>query len=305
MNACELIIRHAIHSPNRLALINATTREGATWFELADRAARFRRGLAERGFTRGDRIAVMLAPGADAYAFLVASLAEGIATIFVHPDSTARELVSVSESTAPDALVVPRQYAFAKWLVPSLREVPIYVDGPRVGPCESLQRLADYEPRLYRPANLADEPALISADADQAIVRTHRCLHLQHQLLAPKLTGGRAAVAASSFPLLAFHELASGTTTVLPPLDADGRRLVDLWRLHSVTRVSGPPALFDATVSYLESRQRQAEEIEEVVIAGDPEAPALRERIARAFPNADCTVIYPVLRPETVAVVPL
>jgi acyl-CoA synthetase (AMP-forming)/AMP-acid ligase II len=92
--------------------------------------------------------------------------------------------------------------------------------------------------------------------------------------------------------VVAFHNLASGTSTALPPIDLrrpaelDPAKVVDYLRRHRVTSLSGAPAFMEGLCDHLIDRGDVLEDIARVLVGGGPVSAALSRKVLASFPNA-------------------
>jgi len=100
----------AAASPNKAAVIDASTGAVTTWAELDEAAGAMAGKLREAGVRGGDRVAVVAAPGLEVIATLHAGMRLGAALMPMSPRVPARELSRALADAGPVLLVTPANF---------------------------------------------------------------------------------------------------------------------------------------------------------------------------------------------------
>jgi len=263
-------------------------------------------GFAAAGVRTGDRVALLVPPGADLAAAVYACWRAGAVIVVADPGLGPRGLARALRGAHPDHVVgVPRGLLLARALgIPGQRIVAGPV-GPTtrrlLGVAHGLAELA----RLGRAHVPPPEPA---ADAECAVVFTsgatgpakgvvyrHRQLGAQLQILrdAFGLTGADRLVAA--FPPFALYGPALGIASVVPDVLAPGRltatALAEAAEAAGATVVFASPAALRGvlgTAGALRERHRAAlRRVRLAVSAGAPIPAELLHELRTVLPTAE------------------
>ena len=234
-NLARLVFRHAVSSPERLALEIPITWdsegvqeiERVTFAELALRAASAQSGLRQAGLRPGDRLVVMLEVSIGMYALALGAMAAGMTVVLVDAGMTKRRNVQAIVDANAKVIVSTRAVLRARWLVPKLWGMKGLTADDAFAESKQLTVLPRGE----------DDQALItftsgSTGRPKGADRTHRLMVAQHLALADLLPPHPSDVDMPCFPVVALHNLACGVPTVMPAVD-----------LRAPASVS-PPALF-------------------------------------------------------------
>ena len=315
-NVASLVLRHAQTAPHRLAFI-ATDQMGGvvSYGELAVRVAAFAHDLERAGVGAGDRVLLLLPMSVDLYALALAILASGAAVTLVDGRLAPRRLLAAISDAEAHTIVAPA--ALMRWwplVRATWRMRRCTLDGWALGSSRLRGRGARSAPTVTDVR--ADHPALISFTSGstgraKAIVRTHGVLTAQHRALAAAFPSAADDVNLPGFPVAALHNLCCGSTTVLPstrdarPHNVAQRAeaMLTLVRLHGVTSLSASPAVLDALAAAVLRSRDPVPTLRRIVVGGGPVSRRLCDRVLRAFPDAEATVIYGATEAEPIATV--
>lgn len=309
-NAADLGLRRADEDAGRPALISGT--EVVSFGALRDRVAAYVDGLSRAGFRPGDRVAVLLPVSLELYALTLALLASGVTAVFVEARRARQLLRPALEGADVHAVVSVRRLLRWRFFLPALwgRRL-LCADGSSLF-AESLDRLRGHTTRPKHLVNRdASDVALItftsgSRGTPRGIARTHGQLIAQARALSAAFPEPAGTVDLPAFPMAAFHNLSCGDTTVLSGADpgrGDGEADAYLSGIeaHGVTRLSGPPAFFEALLTFMERTGRRVHGVRRITVGGAPVGASQCERLLRAFPAATGYVLYGATEAEPIA----
>ena len=281
-------------------------------FELLERRVReLAAGLAAVGVRAGDRVALLVPPGADLVATAYACWRVGAVVVVADAGLGPGGLVRALRGAAPDHVVgIPRGLALARVLaVPGRRVVagPVGRAGARlVGATDRLAELA----RLGRDREPPPAPA---ADAECAVLFTsgatgpakgvvYRHRQLAAQLAALRATFGLGADdnVVAAFPPFVLYGPALGVTSAVPAAAAPGTltaaALADAVAAARATVVFASPAVLRSLVSTADAltpAQRSAlGGVRLLISAGAPVPVALLHALRAVLPAAEAHTPY-------------
>lgn len=284
-----------------------------SWAQLASTVSALAKGLGAIGVRRGDRVALLVPPGADLTAALYACLRIGAVTVVADAGLGVKGLHRAMRSAAPDHIIgIPRALAAARALGwPGQHVVAGPVDratAHAVGARWTLGdvlRLADTGELPDPPA--ADELAAIlftsgSTGPAKGVVYSHGQLAATRDLIAAtyQVTAQTRLVAA--FAPFALFGAALGAVSAVPDMDVTApstltaTALADaIARIDATTVFAAPAALAAvcATADDLSPERREAlSRVTRVLSAGAPVGVALLEQVEHLMPDATLHTPY-------------
>ena len=320
-NLAGLVLRHTAQRPEHPALVVATEWSDTevleetrlTYGELGDRIARVRRGLAEAGLQKGDRVVVMFGVRVELYVLVLALLASGMVAVLIDSGMGKTGVVQALKMANAKAIVSVDAVLRHRFWVPALWGLKRYsVERSRVG-VRPFSDLEEHEP-LEEPAVDcgSQAPALITFTSGttgrpKGANRTHDLLIAQHHALAEHFPASGDEVDMPCFPVVPLHNLCSGISTVLPAVDFGHPASVQPGAVLSqivaegVTRFAGAPAYLTMIVDHLCASGLKLDEVRTVVCGGAPTPQALCHKMQRALPEAEKIIIYGSTEAEPIA----
>jgi acyl-coenzyme A synthetase/AMP-(fatty) acid ligase/pimeloyl-ACP methyl ester carboxylesterase len=278
---------------------------------LQRRVAELAAGLAAAGVRAGDRVALLVPPGADLTATVYACWRVGAVIVVADPGLGARGLARALRGTGPKHVIgVPRGLLLARALgVPGRR----IVAGPVAPLTRRLLGVTHGLAELTRAGRGRGIPADPAPDAECAVVFTsgatgpakgvvyrHHQVRAQLEMLrdAFRLTAADRLVAA--FPPFALYGPALGITSVVPDVGAPGRltatALAQAVDAAAATVVFASPAALHAVVATADTlgpRHRTAlGRVRLVVSAGAPVPASLLHELSAVLPTAQLHTPY-------------
>jgi acyl-CoA synthetase (AMP-forming)/AMP-acid ligase II len=267
-----------------------TPDERTSWRELAQSASATAHGLVAAGVRRGDRVCVLVRPGAEWLALIHALLWIGAVPVLIDPGMGRAGVARCMARIAPRVFIGVARAHLLRLLAPaSFRSVELCLAaGP--GGVPLTRTLA----ALARPAAGPFEPLAVAAGDPAAILftsgatgpakgvpYTHGMLGAQRAALSALYGFGRDEVDLACLPLFALYATSLEWTSVLPDLDfsrpatCDPARIVEAVRAHGVTNTFGSPAIWRRVAPWCAQRGVKLESLRRLMIAGAPVPPRL------------------------------
>ena len=319
-NVADLALQHGRTSPGRVALV-AEDGDGRlvplTYQELLEAAETLAAGVQTAGLGPGSRIALLFKPSIDFYALLLAALASDLVVVLIDASLPRSGVRRALRDARIDAIATYRRVL--RWwpLIPELRGVTrISVDG-RCFMCSDITSLngAGRLALLDRDGTARDE-AVISftsgtSGTPRSAHRGHELLLAQHEVLKSTFPLDAGACAMPCFPLVVLHNLCSGVTSVLPPLDprapddASTARTIRALESWQVTDLCAAPDAVERLIAVAEARRSPIKCIQRIAVGGGPVDHKLGARAKWGFPNAEIHVVYGCTEAEPIARVQL
>ena len=158
-----------------------------------------------------------------------------------------------------------------------------------------------------------DTPALISFTSGSTgfpkiIMRTHKFLLGQHNVLEKNIKFEKETSVYSSFPIFLFSHIATGTTTFIPdlnwkkPAESNFKNIVQQIMENNIQNVILPPVIFENIVKFCKNEKITLENVQKVYTGGAPVFYSLMEKIKKVFTNAKITALYGASEAEPISV---
>ncbi len=321
MNFASLVLRHAATNPSRTALIlpqqwddsGATVCESIAYGPLQRRIAAFSKGFERAGWTRGDRVVVMIPLCIDLYAFVLALMASGMTPVLIDAGMGVRKVLQAIQTAKPRAIVSVGALLKYRWVLPPLWPLGKYSrDTSGFGLSALGSLLATPDPDFAPVDCEEDQAALITFTSGttgrpKGADRTHRLLTEQHLALDANFPSEPGEVDVPCFPVVALHDLACGTTAALPPVDlrepagVNPNAVISYARTIGATTLSGAPSYITRIADRLCQSGQELPNVRGVYVGGAPVSRKLAAKVSEAFPKADCQIIYGSTEAEPIA----
>lgn len=319
-NVIAFLEQHAARRPGRIALqyplggwgSGGLHQRSLTFGELDRESAAMAGALDRLGLQPGGRVLLLVPFSIELYVVLLALLRLGATAVVIDPSLGLRNLLDLAPRLGLAALICQGATCWLRFL-PGLRQVPIQASvsgGGGAGLASLEQRMAAGSPRLPTCPVQADAPALItftsgSTGRPRGVVRSHRFLRTQQQVLGAHLGIGPDDTDLGSLPIFLLNSLAMGATCVLPRLDSRGgvhpALLARQIEAAQATTLSGPPGFFEPLARHCLAHGLRLPAVRALFTGGAPVPPRLLEALHVVLPHAETHVIYGSTEAEPIA----
>ncbi|HJR60927.1 MAG TPA: AMP-binding protein [Vicinamibacterales bacterium] len=318
-NIVDVVLARTREYPERTALIvptawnerSVTTEQRMTFADLGERIASYADGAASAGLQPGDRVFVVAPMSADLFALVLGLSAAGLVVVLIDGALPRRVFVRALREVRAKAVVSTKQLFRYQWLLPPLWRARKYSFDSSGLTVASTSRLRGVPVAGFQPVRRAPgDSALVtftsgSTGSPKGVDRSHGVMLGQHAALSHLLCGGERDVAMTCFPVVAFHNLAAGLTTVMPAADLrvpaalNPALVLSQLGAHAVTQLSAGPAFLQRLIEGLGSEPLRG--VRTLVVGGAPVSRDLARLLLERFPDAEVTVAYGSSEAEPIA----
>ncbi len=251
-------------------------------------------GVQSMGIEPGCRLALMVPPGIDFVGCVFGLFKAGVTVILIDPGMGRSNMIQCLRQSRPDGIVGIALAQLLRTLL--LRDVRGCRNNVVVGRgwwpgCVSAASFQRFDGQSFKPVELSREaPAAIifttgSTGPPKGVLYRHRIFLEQARLIRDYFDIRPGTVDVSGFPLFALFNVAMGTTTVFPKMDAtrpaevDPLDILDAIESFQADQSFGSPALWNTVSRYALKHELSFPTIRRVLTAGAPVPPAVLSRI--------------------------
>ncbi len=302
-------------SPGRDAIIDY--RNGAarlcSFAELDEKSAKIAALFWSKGLRAGDTVLMFQPMSIELYQLIAAIFRSGLVAIFIDPGLDRQAIRRFCEQQEPKAIVFSPAAQLFRFLLPSLRHVPVKIGiGMRLPGDTSWTDYRRLIPRSEVMDVPSESPALISLTSGstgtpKGIARSHGFLLRQHRILQRTLSHQPGEISLVTLPMFVLSNLASGVSSILPRdrgregKQSDMQGLVELVRRHEPTNAIGGPAFFQRMAGYCRKNGVILPCLSKVFVGGAPVLPKLFDDLKAVSQEAVITAVYGATEAEPIA----
>lgn len=322
-NMSELLFEQASAQPDKVAIVIPHDLKTRPWcrnetytFESLDRFTRgIMAGLRAQGLGEGDRILVLFPVSGELYALCTAIYAIGAVAVLIDPGMGAKRIRQALDTASPKAVISVKAVLKFRWILPELRKIPLKFSMDSSG--WGIRPFSDLEAHGEATADTlinrsGEDQALItftsgSTGRPKGADRHHAFLWQQHSALKKAYPPIEGQVDMTCLPVVAFHNLSVGNTTIMPDADIARPGTVDPVKVYKqlaeydVNSLTASPAFLSRIVEYMHENNLSLPKMKQLLVGGAPVPLALQQRIKSAMPQCTCYVIYGSTEAEPIA----
>ena len=291
--------------PDKTALFDLNTGKKVTFTQIDEKSNYVCDYLRKKNFKKGDKIVVFIPIGVEFYLILTAIFKMGIQAVFIDPYAGIEHINKCCEMILPDGIIGSRKTLLKGFFLKGIRKI-----GKKI----NYIKVMKYSEKFLINEKIEENtPALISFTSGSTgfpkiIMRTHKFLLGQHNVLEKNIKFEKETSVYSSFPIFLFSHIATGTTTFIPdlnwkkPAESNFRNIVQQIMENNIQNVILPPAIFQNIVKFCKDEKITLENVQKVYTGGAPVFYSLMKKIKEIFTNAKITALYGASEAEPISV---
>ena len=315
MNIASAVLERAHIEPDTVAIRALGERDSkgcpatATYGGIERRSDRFAWALSREGISRGTRTALLVRPGLEFFALVLALFKLGAVPVVVDPGIGLRRFGRCLDEAEPEAFLGIPAAQWARrlfgWGRRTIRTSITVGDGllDFIPTLESLAAAAPPHASWPIAETSASDPAAIlftsgSTGPPKGVLYEHG--HFAGQIEAIRALGDiqRGEVDLATFPPFALFDPALGMTSIVPDMDptrpgsVDPDAILEPAERYAATNLFGSPALIDTVARGGEASRTKLTTLRRVVCAGAPVSADVMRRFLALLPE-DAEVLTP------------
>ncbi|BBM47278.1 AMP-binding enzyme [Leptotrichia wadei] len=291
--------------PDKTALFDLNTGKKVTFTQIDEKSNYVCDYLRKKNFKKGDKIVVFIPIEVEFYLILTAIFKMGIQAVFIDPYAGIEHINKCCEMISPDGIIGSRKTLLKGFFLKGIRKI-----GKKI----NYIKVMKYSEKFLINEKIEENtPALISFTSGSTgfpkiIMRTHKFLLGQHNVLEKNIKFEKETSVYSSFPIFLFSHIATGTTTFIPdlnwqkPAESNFKNIVQQIMENNIQNVILPPAIFQNIVKFCKDEKTTLENVQKVYTGGAPVFYSLMEKIKKVFTNAKITALYGASEAEPISV---
>lgn len=295
-NIVEVLFENAQKFPKKLAVVHK--KEKITYEQLAQEVKNYAQYFLSKGIKKYDNVLIFVPMSIELYKILSAIFYIGATAVFVDAWADKNRLNQALTIVPCKAFIGCPKAFILKLMSKKVREVGINIVSGKI--CK---------PKInaeIKPAT-PDITALItfttgSTGLPKAAKRTHEFLLEQHYVLKKHLAPNENDVDLTSLPIFVLHNLACGTTSVIPdfnpqkPSDIEPKKILNDIKQNSITTSVGSPRFYEKLSEFGEING-----LNKIFTGGAPVFPKLAKNLQDKFIHTDVEIVYGSTEAEPIA----
>ena len=295
-NIVEILFENAKKYPEKLAIIHK--KEKITYGELAQGLKDYSQYFLSKGIKKGDNVLVFVPMTIELYKILSAIFYIGATAVFVDAWADKNRLDQALTIVPCTSFIGCPKAFILKLMSQKVREVGINIVSGRIHKPKT--------EKIIEPAS-PDTTALItfttgSTGLPKAAKRTHEFLLEQHYVLKKHLAPNENDVDLASLPVFVLHNLACGTTSVIPdfnpqkPADINPQKILNDIKNNGITTSVGSPRFYEKLAEYSEIKG-----LKRIFTGGAPVFTKSAKILQEKFVDCDVEIVYGSTEAEPIA----
>ena len=298
-NIVESLVENAEKHPQKIAIIHK--KEKITYGKLAHDVRDYAQYFLSKGIRKGDNVLIFVPMTIELYKILSAIFYIGATAVFVDAWADKNRLDQALTIVPCKAFIACPKAFILKLMSQKVREVGINIVSGRIHKPKTEQ--------VIEPAT-PDTTALItfttcSTGLPKAAKRTHKFLLEQHYVLKKHLKPEENDVDLTSLPVFVLHNLACGTTSVIPdfnpqkPADINPKKILNDIKINGVTTSVGSPRFYEKLAEFSEIKG-----LKRIFTGGAPVFPTSATLLQAKFIGCGVEIVYGSTEAEPIASIP-
>ena len=291
--------------PDKTALFDLNTGKKVTFTQIDEKSNYVCDYLRKKNFKKGDKIVVFIPIGVEFYLILTAIFKMGIQAVSIDSYAGIEHINKCCEMILPDGIIGSRKTLLKGFFLKGIRKI-----GKKI----NYIKVMEYSEKFLINEKIEENtPALISFTSGSTgfpkiIMRTHKFLLGQHNVLEKNIKFEKETSVYSSFPIFLFSHIATGTTTFIPdlnwkkPAESNFKNIVQQIMENNIQNVILPPAIFQNIVKFCKDEKITLENVQKIYTGGAPVFYSLMKKIKEIFTNAKITALYGASEAEPISV---
>ncbi len=298
-NIAFTLAEQAHIQPTNCALVEAAGGRSFSFRQLNCLADGYAHYLSENGVSPGNRVMLMVKPGADFIAFTFALFKIGAPVILIDPGMGYKNLLSCIASVRPEVFIgIPKAHLFKTLFRKPFQTIKhsfcygrsFGLFGPDIAKKagNNEQSFTSYPARAFELAAIIFTTG--STGPPKGVQYEHGVFQAQLRLIRDYYGVGPDDVDQPGFPLFALFSTALGAKAVIPDMDptqpakVDPERFIASIREYGVSYSFGSPAIWNVISNYCLENSIVLSSLRLVLMAGAPISGELIERMQRILP---------------------
>lgn len=301
-NIVEILFENAQKFPEKIAIIHK--KEKITYDKLASDVKDYAQYFLSKGIKKGDNVLVFVPMTIELYKILSAIFYIGATAVFVDAWADKNRLDQALTIVPCKAFIGCPKAFILKLMSKKVCDVGINLMCPFLFLPPHPTPLPQCEGALYATP---DTTALItfttgSTGLPKAAKRTHEFLLEQHYVLKKHLKPQENDVDLASLPVFVLHNLACGTTSVIPdfnpqkPADICPQKILNDIKNNGVTTSVGSPKFYEKLAEFGEIKG-----LKRIFTGGAPVFPKSAKLLQEKFVDCNVEIVYGSTEAEPIA----
>lgn len=295
-NIVEILFNNAQKHPDKLAIIHK--KEKITYGKLAQDVKDYAQYFLSKGIKKGDNVLIFVPMTIELYKILSAIFYIGATAVFVDAWADKNRLNQALTIVPCSAFIACPKAFILKLMSKKIRDIKINIISGMIRKPRTGIKIDQATP---------DTTALItfttgSTGLPKAAKRTHEFLLEQHYVLKKHLQPSENDVDLASLPVFVLHNLACGTTSVIPdfnpqkPANINPKKILNDIKNNGITTSVGSPRFYEKLAEFSEIRG-----LKKVFTGGAPVFPKSAKLFCEKFKDCDVEIVYGSTEAEPIA----
>ena len=295
-NIVEILFENAQKFPNKLAIIHKN--EKITYSKLAKDVKEYANYFLSKGLKKGDNVLIFVPMTIELYKILSAIFYIGATAVFVDAWADKNRLTQALTIVPCKAFIGCPKAFILKLLSKKVREVKLNFVSNHIGKSHKQMEIEPATPETTALITFTTG----STGLPKAAKRTHEFLLEQHYILKKHLNPDINDVDLASLPIFVLHNLACGTTSVIPdfnpqkPADINPKKILKDIEQNKINTSVGSPRFYEKLAEYSEVRG-----LERIFTGGAPVFPKSAKLLQEKFTGCNVEIVYGSTEAEPIA----